>query len=77
MSITTIQLEPEQTDAIVIQEMEYHIQSLRENFRQRQNGEIRFGIFDNEIETDLLKLEEHINAFNMVRSYFTAESTQF
>lgn len=77
MSATTIELEPEQTDAIVISELSYHVKSLREDFRMRQNGEIRYGIFDNEIETDLFKIDEAIKAFNTVLNYFSAEETIF
>lgn len=77
MSVTTIELEPEQTDAIVISELSYHVKSLREDFRMRQNGEIRYGIFDNEIETDLFKIDEAIKAFNTVLNYFSAEETIF
>lgn len=77
MSATTIELEPEQTDAIVISELSYHVKSLREDFRMRQNGELQYGVFHNEIETDLFKLEEVIKALNTVLNYFSAEETIF
>jgi hypothetical protein len=77
MSATTIELEPEQTDAIVVSELKEAVKSLQEDFRMRQNGELSYGIFHNEIETDLFKLEEAIKAFNTVLDYFSAESTQF
>ena len=77
MSVTTIELEPEQTDAIVISELSYHVKSLREDFRMRQNGELQYGVFHNEIETDLFKLEEVIKALNTVLNYFSAEETIF
>lgn len=73
----TFTLEPEQVDNVVVDSLKENLESLKQDFRMRQNGEIQYGIFDNEVETDLFKLEEHVKAFNMILAYFGGESTQF
>lgn len=72
-----VDLEPEQVDSIIIQEMRYHIDSLERDYQTASSGGDYLGVFDNDPIQDALMISEHIEAFEKVLRYYTAESTIF
>lgn len=75
----TINLEPEQVDAIVIAELKSNIDSLEKDLEYHSDipEDDYLGIFDNDKSTDAMLTVQHIEAFKMVLSFYSGESTLF
>ena len=75
----TICLEPEQVDAIVIAELKSNIDSLEQDLEYHSDipEEDYLGIFDNDKSTDAMLTVQHIEAFKLVLSFYSGESTIF
>ena len=65
----TIRMTYDQVDAIVIKELQTILQGLKNDRKQRKNDE-GMAIFDTDKKKDLKKLKEHINAFELILSYY-------
>lgn len=65
----TIQMTYDQVDAIVIKELQTVLQGLKHDREQRKNDE-GMAIFETDKKTDLKKLKEHINAFELILEYY-------
>ena len=75
---TTIELEPEQIDAIVIGELKGNIDSLERNLEHTQDANDDYlGVFDNDPNKDADLLVQHIEAMKMIIKFYGGHSTIF
>lgn len=74
---TVIELEPEQIDAIVVQELTWALESFNHLLDSRRTGEEEFGVFVNDVEADCDLIEDHISAVETVLRYYKGSDTLF
>ena len=75
---TTIELEDEQIDAIVIGELRSNIDSLERNLESTQDaGDDYLGVFDNDPKKDADIMVQHIEALKMIVKYYGGHTTIF
>jgi len=65
----TIQMTYDQLDAIIIKEMQTMLEGLKNDRKNRKNDE-GMAIFDTDKKTDLKRMKEHINAFELILAYY-------
>lgn len=73
----TIELEPEQVDAIVVQELQEALDGFIRSVNARRTGEETLPIFWHDVEADCDTIEDHISAFKMVLEYYKGTDTLF
>jgi len=73
----TIELEPEQLDAIVVGELESTLVDFKEMLDARRTGEETIGIFWHDVEADCDTIEDHISAFEMILKYYKGTDVLF
>lgn len=74
-----IEMEPEQVDAIVVAELKSSIDSLEQDLKYHSDipEDDYLGIFDNDKSRDAMLTVQHIEAFKLVLSFYSGESTTF
>ena len=75
---TTIELEPEQIDAIIIGELRSNIDSLERNLESTQDADDDYlGVFDHDPNKDADMIVQHIEALKMIVKYYGGDTTIF
>lgn len=73
----TVELEPEQVDAIIEKELRCALEDFKNSLDLRRAGQETLGIFDNDVEADCDIIEDHISAFEMILKYYAGTDTLF
>ena len=70
--ITTIEIEPEQVDAIIVNELKWAIANFEEDILSYETGKGHISVFDTDPIKDVQMLSEHVAAFKKVLEYYGA-----
>ena len=71
MTKVTFEMEPEQVDAIIVQELQWHLETMEKDLENRKNN-TGMAIFSTDKDEDIVCLQEHIKSFSDVLKYYTA-----
>jgi len=69
MRKVTVELDWDAVDSIVKQEMLSHRENLKEDLEKRKDG-VGMAIFETDKRTDIALIKEHIEAFDLILSYY-------
>lgn len=75
----TIEMEPEQVDAIIVAELKSNIDSLERDLENIDSypDDDYLGVFDHNKDKDAMLIVQHIEALKLILSYYSGETTVF
>jgi hypothetical protein len=76
MTKVMLEMEPEQVDAIIVQELKSELERFEHDVELRANGE-GMAIFDNDPMKDVEYILEHIRALKTVLEYYGVPGEDF
>lgn len=72
MTKATVELDWDTVDNIVVEQLKFHRNIIEEDLVQRKNGKT-MARFDTDKRKDIAMMKEHIEAFNLILSYYGEE----
>ena len=72
MTKATVELDWDTVDNIVVEQLKFHRNIIEEDLVKRKNGKT-MARFDTNKRKDIAMMKEHIEAFNLILSYYGQE----
>ena len=72
MTKVTVELDWDTVDNIVVEQLKFHRNIIEEDLVKRKNGKT-MARFDTNKRKDIAMMKEHIEAFNLILSYYGQE----
>lgn len=66
----------ESVSALVNEDLKYHIKHFKKDIKKAKAGESYLKCFDNDVEVDIYKMTEMMNAMKLVLTYYTVPSDE-